>query len=349
MAGNGGMNEISISGSIGSVSRDIVGCDEVTAAVCPLGHHSVRLIEQIEFTELVDAWRREFGLIASNLIKAQDSYRQLDFCECDTCGLSFFYPLVSGDGLFYQSLAQSQWWGRVDFESTKPEWEVALRYISPGDAVLDVGCGNSSFADRLPKGCTYVGIDLNSDLIERARRAGKDVRLETIQDHAKDHQCGYDAVCLFQVIEHVDDLQSFISASAACVKPGGILIVGCPNSQAFLGMQCDNLMNMPPHHLTWWSKRPLEYLGHRLDMRIEVVEESELEKEYVRSFVRELWMTRLFGSAKRRRFVLSGMRYRLSGFSAKIMSRLTNSWISGFEPCIKGHTITAVYRKACVK
>jgi 2-polyprenyl-3-methyl-5-hydroxy-6-metoxy-1,4-benzoquinol methylase len=313
-------------------------------AACPLGHGSVRVMEQVETAELAQAWRRRFGLSASCLVAGTADRRDLDFCECGTCRLRFFHPLIAGDADFYRSLARSHWWGHSEVAFSKPEWDLALRYIKPGDAVLDVGCGGSRFDRQLPERCSYVGLELNADQVAHLKDAGTDARLESIQDHAKDHQGRYDAVCMFQIIEHVADVRSFVSACAACVQPGGLLIVGCPNGNGFLRMQCDNLMNMPPHHVTWWSREPLEYLGHHLNMTIEAMEESELEKEYLHSFMRELWMRRLFVPADGRQFALSGSRYRLSEFAAKVMSRLTRSWISSFAPAIKGHTITVAYR-----
>ena len=326
-------------------------CDEDRRGIaagggaCPLGHSPVRTLERVPIADLFQSWQRQFGVSARILIESDPRLSDLEFRECAECGLQFFSPSIAGDKDFYEELSQSGWWGRDAIEYAKPEWEVALRHIEPGHAILDVGCGGSRFDLRLPEGCTYVGLELNEKQASRVRGEGVDVRLQSIQEHAEHNRAKYDVVCLFQVIEHVDNLMSFLKAATSCLKPGGALVVGCPNVEGFLRTEHDNLLNMPPHHVTWWSRRSLEHLSRDIGMPLQDIAESDLERQHYRGFMHTFWMNRLLGSSAGRQFTLTGTRYRVARFGARALSRLTGSWIERFQSCIKGHTITAVYRK----
>ena len=317
----------------------------VRAGECPLGHSRVRTVERVPVADLFRSWHRQFGVSAKILIEADPRLSNLEFRECADCGLQFFFPSIAGDRDFYEGLSQSGWWGRDAIEYAKPEWEVALRHIEPGHTVLDVGCGGSRFDLRLPEGCVYVGLELNEKQASWVREKGVDVRLQSIQEHAEQNQARYDVVCLFQVIEHVDNLVPFLKATISCLKPGGALVVGCPNVDGFLRTEHDNLLNMPPHHVTWWSRRSLEHLSRDIGMPLQDIAESDLERQHYRGFMHTFWMNRLLGPSACRRFILTGARYRVAKFGARALSRFTGSWIERFQSCIKGHTITAVYRK----
>jgi SAM-dependent methyltransferase len=318
----------------------------VPTLACPFGHSSAYVLEKLPIADLAQAWRREFGISIQSLF-ARLERDELEFCECQECNLRFFSPGVPGDGSFYSALSHwyDQWRGHVAGAEFKPDYLVAQRHIEPGSAVLEIGCGCARFDLRIPEGCSYVGLELNPDYVLRGRAAGVDVRLEPVQTHAGVHPGEYDVVCLFQVIEHIADVHAFIAACLDCVRPGGLLIVGCPNTEGFLRTEHDNLLNMPPHHITWWSRRSLEFLAQELGLMVAEIVEEPLENESRRGFMQSFWMNRLLRPAAGQQFVLTGARYRLSRFGARVLSRLTSSWIVGFENCIKGHTITAVYRK----
>lgn len=44
-----------------------------------------------------------------------------------------------------------------------------VRFIRPGDLVLDVGCNSGVFADYCPRGAELYGVDCNPELVEKAR------------------------------------------------------------------------------------------------------------------------------------------------------------------------------------
>ena len=125
-----------------------------------------------------------------------------------------------------------------------------------------------------------------------------------------------------------------------------MLVIGCPNAEGFLGSEPDNLLNMPPHHITWWSRRSLEFIAQAWNLAVVTIKEESLEDQYRRAFMYSFWLRWLASRAiANHQFLLAGARYRISSLAATVMSRLTFRFLAGFEKCIRGHTITAVLQK----
>lgn len=105
-----------------------------------------------------------------------------------------------------------------------------------GKAALDVGCGAGLLCEPLARlGAEVTGVDAAQENIAAA------------QEHARgsglgiDYRCGdiasldlaqFDLVTAMEVIEHVSDKAAFVSALAASLAPGGLMILSCPNRTA---------------------------------------------------------------------------------------------------------------------
>ena len=104
----------------------------------------------------------------------------------------------------------------------------------PGAAILDIGCGPSDLlaelAERYPQ-AAIAGVDLSRSGLALAR--GKLPRALLVQsDFAAAapeelHGWASHAVCS-EVLEHVDDPAGLLAAAAACLRPGGRLVVTVP-------------------------------------------------------------------------------------------------------------------------
>ncbi len=104
-----------------------------------------------------------------------------------------------------------------------------------GLRILDIGCGGGILSEPLARlGASVVGADPSETNIEVARlHAGKsgaaiDYRATTAETLA-DAGEKFDIVLAMEVIEHVADVELFISRCAEMVKPGGFMIVATLN------------------------------------------------------------------------------------------------------------------------
>lgn len=104
-----------------------------------------------------------------------------------------------------------------------------------GLRILDIGCGGGLLCEPLARlGAEVVGADASETNIEvaklHAQEAGVsiDYRATTAEDLADAGET-FDVVLAMEVVEHVADVELFISKSAQMVRPGGIMFVATIN------------------------------------------------------------------------------------------------------------------------
>ena len=118
--------------------------------------------------------------------------------------------------------------------------------------ILDLGCSEGSYSLNLAKtGYEVTGINLFEDSIkvarERAQITGLDKTTEFIQADFMEWKTDkkFDAVMLFEVLEHVPNPQETIKKCIEWTSPQGILYISTPNGVAdqaasVLGVDLEN-------------------------------------------------------------------------------------------------------------
>lgn len=103
-------------------------------------------------------------------------------------------------------------------------------------SILDVGCGGGIACESFARlGANITGIDISEEAIAVARAHALDQNL-SIQYECMDLQNSkktYDVVTCFEVIEHVDNLETFLAYLIEKIKLGGILAVSTINRTVF--------------------------------------------------------------------------------------------------------------------
>ena len=152
-----------------------------------------------------------------------------------------------------------------------------------GLRILDIGCGGGLIAEPLTRlGAEIVAIDASATNIGVARahalesELAIDYRHGTAEDLAARRET-FDAVLALEIVEHVADLDAFLTAAAALTGPKGVLVVATLNRtpQSFLLaiVGAEYVLRWLPAGTHDWKKfvRPSELGGilrrHRMDMR----------------------------------------------------------------------------------
>jgi 2-polyprenyl-3-methyl-5-hydroxy-6-metoxy-1,4-benzoquinol methylase len=132
-----------------------------------------------------------------------------------------------------------------------------IRYLEaiPGGRLLDVGCGNGVWLQKMQElGWRVEGLDFDEAAVQTARGRGLAVRCGPIEAHHFS-DASFHAVTLNHVIEHVPDPLMTLKECWRVLKPGGRLMVGTPNSASMthrlFGQDWRGLE--PPRHLHLFS------------------------------------------------------------------------------------------------
>jgi 2-polyprenyl-3-methyl-5-hydroxy-6-metoxy-1,4-benzoquinol methylase len=131
-------------------------------------------------------------------------------------------------------IERSHWW----FAGRRAVILATLRrFVRPASRILDFGCGAGGLTAELARVYDVVGVDFSAPALEVARGRGLNVQLLKSSDALPS---GFDAVCAFDVIEHVDDDNAELRRLAAAVRPGGVVMVTVPAYRLLWG-QMDNV------------------------------------------------------------------------------------------------------------
>lgn len=307
---------------------------------CPLCHSA--LLQQIEMLSVDDISMLYAQRLHMDVKEEFGDVSTVEFLQCLACDLRFFSPLCPGSANFYDRLQKFPWY----YLAAKPEHQFALDAVQHAERVLEVGCGSGVFGANL-QGQSYVGLELSPRAIAAAREKGLTVLNEEVEEHSKTHSETYDAVCAFQVLEHVADIQGFVRACIACLRPGGILLVSVPSADSFVARVSNNPTNLPPHHMSWWTDACLRQIGSLFSLGVVEIRHEPLEEIH-----RRWYATHLLVEALRTRFgfsfqlVDSSRRYAAIRRAAAACDFLIRPALatSAFAPY--GHSVTALYRKS---
>ena len=224
---------------------------------CPLcKNKSITELEVINKNELSILYKKLTGIDFSYLLK-----EDLKYCECDKCKLRFYNPMITGDEKFYNALQKFDWY----YMDEKEEYLYAKNYIKSSDKVLEVGSGKGAFAKHLTTK-DYIGLDFSENAKKMAAENGITIENEMIQDYSDKYPNSFDVVVSFQVLEHVSDSKGFIEAKIKALKQGGKMVIAVPSEDSFLKYVSNNIMNMPPHHVTRWSDETLKFIAKEYNL-----------------------------------------------------------------------------------
>ncbi len=162
----------------------------------------------------------------------------------------------------FSQLAHKWWDPNSEFKPLHDINPLRLNYIDnqaglAGKTVLDVGCGGGILSESMAKmGARVTGIDLSDKALQVARlhllESGEavDYRKIAVEALAEEMPASFDIVTCLEMLEHVPDPGSVISACASLVKPGGHVFFSTlnrnPKSYLFAIIGAEYVLNMLP-------------------------------------------------------------------------------------------------------
>ena len=144
---------------------------------------------------------------------------------------------------------------------------------------LDVGCSTGFVVEAArDAGWDAVGTDLNPSAIEFGRARGLDLHTAALEE-AGFAAVSFDAVSLFDVLEHLLDPVRTLRACIRLLKPEGIIFLYVPNydSASRLLMGSNAHFIWPTHHLNYYTPVTIRGLMAREGLATEYVATEGLD------------------------------------------------------------------------
>jgi len=162
----------------------------------------------------------------------------------------------------FGSMAERWWDTQGEFKTLHDINPLRIEFIRSyaditGKRIVDVGCGGGILTEGLAKfGADVLGIDLSEELIDIADlhglESGVNAHFPKISAEALAQQKpgSFDHVTCLEMLEHVPDPGSIISACASLVKPGGMVFFSTlnrkPKAYLLAIVAAEHLLQMLP-------------------------------------------------------------------------------------------------------
>lgn len=202
----------------------------------------------------------------------------IDICRCSACGHGYASQVPANVSDVYsdanyldQSLEATNSEAEYRKKRFYDERVTLIKQFCDGNRLLDVGCGTGLFLEVAKKqGFEVYGQELGKGMAEWTRTTFSipvwDEPVEQIDTGVR-----FDAITIFDVIEHVTDPVMFVLAVKRLLADNGVIIVLTPNldSCALSIMKEKSQIVCPPSHLQYFTMASMKEMARRTDLALE--------------------------------------------------------------------------------
>jgi 2-polyprenyl-3-methyl-5-hydroxy-6-metoxy-1,4-benzoquinol methylase/predicted RNA-binding Zn-ribbon protein involved in translation (DUF1610 family) len=229
----------------------------------------------------------------------------ISYVECENCQTFYVNPRPSEEILewFYKGSPNYAYWNEIIFPASETArleriftprvdrvLEMCEKYGVSTNSLMEIGAGFGTFCGELKRRNIFsrvVAVEPTPDLAATCRGRGVEVIESPVERIQLREDELFDVVVSFEVIEHLFNPKAFVANMARLLKPGGIILLVCPNGKGFDVETLGVLSNTVDHeHLNYFNPQSLGGLLERSGLK--VLEQStpgKLDVELVRNKV----------------------------------------------------------------
>ena len=220
----------------------------------------------------------KFLRIRSNIEKIWKD-NKCAFLLCKECSFVFAYPFVAGTMELYSSIydtdeayPKTKW----EYQKTYEVLEKKIGLENLTDAkFLEIGAGNGAFiktiSPEMIKKSNVVSTEYSkTGQIELENYNIKCYSTDIREPIFLEYSGYFDIVCVFQVLEHLDNLDDFFNRLDLITNKNANIFIAVPNYQMrkfFDSLSC--YIDIPPIHISRWNQSCFSYITKRYNWSIE--------------------------------------------------------------------------------
>jgi 2-polyprenyl-3-methyl-5-hydroxy-6-metoxy-1,4-benzoquinol methylase len=226
------------------------------------------------------------------------------FLRCTACRTIYMSPRPSERLMadYYASSQNYAYWAKHIFPASeatrrekihKPWLERILGLVRSYGAgtsrLIEVGPGFGTFCSVARESGAFgevVAVEPTPELAQACRDRGVAVIEKRIEEAAGDIAAG-DVLVAFEVVEHLFDPARFLKQARRLVKPGGLLVLSCPNGEGFDIAELGPLsLAVDAEHVNLFNPSSLSALVASAGFEtLEVLTPGRLDAELVRDVI----------------------------------------------------------------
>ena len=152
------------------------------------------------------------------------------------------------------------------------------RPFCEGTRILDAACGQGygSYLMKTWGAKEVTGIDIDAAAIAQASALFREDGLHYLQHTVEQlpfPDASFDVVVSFETIEHIDKPDAFLKEIKRVLRPGGIVVISCPNDNYYYQNDCTK----NPSHKAEYTYFQFKELTEKLQNRLDAQEKENLE------------------------------------------------------------------------
>lgn len=226
------------------------------------------------------------------------------YVRCTECRTIYMSPRPSSAVMasYYDNSENYRYWARHIFpasESSRREkihkpWlrrvlEYCERYSVPTGVLMEIGPGFGTWAALARESGRFkkvIGVERTPEMAQACRDRGVTVVAKPVEEIGDEVE-PVDVAVAFELIEHLFEPKAFLEQCARLVRPGGLLVLSCPNGEGFdIAVLGKDALAVDPEHVNLFNpvslSRCVESCGFEV---LEVSTPGRLDAEFVRDAI----------------------------------------------------------------
>lgn len=209
--------------------------------------------------------------------------KQTAFVRCKNCSFCFADPYIAGDSEFYSSLYETprypEW-----------KWEFELTYISLKEKIqngelsqpflLEIGAGDGAFVRRAAENLFNKDHLLTLEYSQYGKNKIEESGIECLAKDVREidlakYKQHFDVICMFQVLEHLDNLNSLFKRFNEITTDSALLYIAVPSDiRVEFNEKYDAVGDMAPCHVGRWNEQSFDMIARQFGWQL-----KELKRE----------------------------------------------------------------------
>lgn len=250
----------------------------------------MRTVQRLSELSKVNLWESPVCALCSHRDNSNHFEKNgFNIVRCRNDGLLFVSPRPVDTAPYYDEIYY-EGGARGTYESydahadeMRPKWTERLMYLErelgTKGRLLDVGAATGRFVKLAHElGWTAIGIEMSEWAVKQGKALGWDIRLGSLPHDGFEKQ-SFDAVTIWDVIEHLNNPYDVLLAAKDLLRPNGILAIST-GAVPHRDPRAVSSWYSPPWHLYYFSTDTIGALLARAGLDVIDVEVASPDSPY---------------------------------------------------------------------